>query len=170
VLPANTSVCVCAIVCLCLFFLCLSCAALWHNKERSSKNNNGHKAVVYDVFMCVFICSLTGTTLWLGWWKFMTTRSRQRQCWMHLDHNVIRWPLIAFALGLYWIRVSTMWPTASSPNTNTSICKVPTSASYFVIQSALCFMPLVILIKDSNRFTAGLEYVRVHPGQQVPER
>jgi len=21
-----------------------------------------------------------------------------------------------------------------------------------------------------NRFTAGLEYVRVHPGQQVPER
>jgi len=26
------------------------------------------------------------------------------------------------------------------------------------------------LVHTHNRFTAGMEYVRVHPGQQVPER
>jgi len=41
---------------------------------------------------------------------------------------------------------------------------------------ALRIVDLVSLVNASlhththNRFTAGLEYVRVHPGQQVPER
>jgi len=39
-----------------------------------------------------------------------------------------------------------------------------------LLEVCVYFITLEIHTHTHNRFTAGLEYVRVHPDQQVPER
>jgi len=54
------------------------------------------------------------------------------------------------------VRLAPDLSVMKAPSNSTQLSSLPKNA--------------VTLLHTHNRFTAGLEYVRVHPGQQVPER
>jgi len=60
---------------------------------------------------------------------------------------------------IYHLDVAAMYPNIILTN-RLQVCSV----------NAVRLLSVVIHTHTHNRFTAGLEYVRVHPGQQVPER
>ena len=86
------------------------------------------------------------------------------------------WLIWSELLLLYWREVLLCW--SGPPEVEVLFvvkwywrCVWVTGTKWYRVEHlriSYCFM--LIHTHTHNRFTAGLEYVRVHPGQQVPER
>ena len=148
--------------------------------------------------VCVFHCSTT--CWWIKITKLATLLLQTTQRFSHMVHQIdsfpndLEWPWRSFAYcKACWngIHCTAVWPAADQTLTSVAHLAVPMFSWISVFATTFSFtffMPplfsiygllLLGLVHGSlnhthththNRFTAGLEYVRVHPGQQVPER